>query len=227
MGIDKISTIYQEAANCRDCFDNGCAYSGKISVDYAQPRPIGPKYFKAKLRVLVVLVNPGSVGKKDVNSASKLNKLLGNYQGGMTDFLEVNAHLVADMPNWGVLRNRSDSMKSFCKFYFDDMGLDFKNTAFVNIALCGAKNSKEQNAYPSCLLKNCFGKFSKRLIGVFDPNLCIISGSAIAGYEPLVREHLSSARVESTYHYAYRPPDEEFAIESAHKIKEVLNAMRT
>ena len=225
MTLDVIGNIYREATRCRICFESGCAYSGNVCVKLAQPRPVGQRYFSARRRVLVVLVNPGAVGEKDRGSADKLTSLLERFRDGQIEFAGVNDHLTADMVSWGIRRSVQDRLRSFCRFYFEDMGLDPEQTAFVNIGLCGAKkqkNGKEENAYPPCLLRNCFAKYSSRLISAFDPELCVVSGTPVWDYADPISNLLPNAVVCRANHYAFRTADKENALASAAEVKRRL-----
>ncbi|MFO8083345.1 MAG: hypothetical protein R6U27_03390 [Desulfobacterales bacterium] len=53
-----IEAIFSKAMKCRKCFSGGIAEAAY--VDVAQPRWIGPGYFDAAVRVLVVSLNPGA-----------------------------------------------------------------------------------------------------------------------------------------------------------------------
>jgi hypothetical protein len=103
-----INEIYKEAISCRDCSKSGCAYGGKADVYYPQPRPVGANYFDSSPKTLLVFVNPGSAGKKDLASANLLNNLSRDYQVGSADFSGVNKYLTGDMQTWGVKRSRKD-----------------------------------------------------------------------------------------------------------------------
>ena len=52
--------LHQNAANCNSCFKKFSNISHDVVVKGAQPRSIGKNYFSQKIRVCLVLINPGA-----------------------------------------------------------------------------------------------------------------------------------------------------------------------
>jgi len=57
---ENIDDLFKSAVRCNDCFENGRLQ--RSSIDLAQPRWIGPRYWSVRPRVLIVLMNPGAGG---------------------------------------------------------------------------------------------------------------------------------------------------------------------
>src|ERR1051326_2268489 len=116
------------------------------TVDVAQPRWVGPLYWRSSPRVLLLLLNPGAgeAAKRDVNLI--FAERLPCFRDGKTDITPVFAHQRQTIPGWGRLPG------CFSHFYFNGLGLTLETVALANIAWCATSS----NSYPKHILRRCF-----------------------------------------------------------------------
>ena len=191
-----IDETFRRAMACRACFDDGLAEAALI--DIAVPRWIGPTYFTARPRVLIVALNPGagnSPEKRKTNAA--FLPLLQKYRDGRETREVFFAAQKVSMRQWGTPPGR------FSKFYFDrvqGMGVDLDSAALANVAWCAAKSNK----WSTPMLDRCFKQHTSRLISILSPDVAILSGSGTHRYESSIKRLLPKCKVVCTLHYAHR-----------------------
>ena len=164
--------LHQEAANCNVCFQKYKTLSHKVVVKGAQPRSIGKNYFSQKIKVCLVLINPGSadtgsddgwddylVPLKEAKTIEEKNLAWRNIQ----DFIK------REEPYWGKIRG------NWGKLYYESLGLGKDNIAMVNIMMCGEDNN-DYTSQPT--LDECFFKQrrSLKIIKSLKPDKIILSG---------------------------------------------------
>jgi hypothetical protein len=186
---DAVDAIFKSAVACNDCFAD--RRNKRSQVDLAQPRWIGPRYWSARPRVVVVLKNPGAGNQRDGRADADFRKCLLAYRDGATDIQPVFDHQRRDMAHWGDL----------CSFYMQGFGLAFDETAFVNLAWCGEDSNKPSNA----MLSHCFDRYGSALLRILDPQVLILGGTSTEGFAPRLREALPRAQIECVLHFAHRP----------------------
>jgi hypothetical protein len=152
---------------------------------------VGPHYFDAEPRILVVLLNPASGNGYAKKSNPEYLKHLQAYQSGVMALRELFGRQKADMPKWG--RGR------FWSFYIEHLSLVLEETAFANIAWCASGD----NSYPDWMLDNCFQRHTEHLIRELSPGLVLLSGGNIQGFESSIRRVVPDALVRPIPHYAH------------------------
>jgi hypothetical protein len=181
------------AVTCRRCFEADAGLS-PASVDIAQPRWVGPLYWRSSPRVLLLLLNPGGGGaaKREINLilAGKLH----SFKDGKSDLGPVFEHYLQTIPRWGRPPGR------FWSFYFDGLGLTLNSVALGNIAWCATSD----NSYPQHMLERCFEAHTKPLLSVLDPNVVLLSGTTIHRYQRRISDLLPDAVVLPMLHFAHR-----------------------
>lgn len=128
---EAVEVIFQNSMLCHKCFEQHLVEASFIDV--AQPRWIGPNYFSAAMRVVVVGLNPGAGNTPEKRKANgPYRQALYDYRDGMMGLSELFAFQRQDIPQWGTPAGR------FVRFYMDGMGLELDNIALANIAWCSA-----------------------------------------------------------------------------------------
>lgn len=185
--------IFREAMKCRQCFDRGIAKPSLIDV--AQPRWIGPRYFDASLRVLVVSLNPGAGNTAEKQRLNRpFRQVMYDYRDGSKTLQDLFAFQRQYIPQWGTPSGR------FVRFYMDSMGFVLDKVALANIAWCADGNNK----WPESMLSQCFQLFTRRLIIAVSPDIAILSGSGTHKYAPEVERLVPGCKAVCTLHYAHR-----------------------
>lgn len=210
--FQEVAAGYRRAARCRICFAGEPTVRPGI-VDVAQPRWIGERYASAEPRVLFILLNPGSGQSDSAAYNEEARRLMHAYGDGRAKLADVLMHQRAHMPDWG--RGR------FLSFYTDALGLKLDDTAFLNIGLC----STEDNRYPSWMLRQCFDKHTGQLVRVLDPELVLLSGSAVEPFRDFILNGSPRAQVETMLHYAHRESKDEEARDHG-RIRALLERLR-
>jgi len=184
--LEYFENICKEAVKCRDCFSDDYLDVRESQVNLAQPRYIGPDYFQADFRVLILMINPGQ-GEDPITL-----DLLEQYSSGKKTLDAIFAHQSQAMEHW----NRG----KLKRFYFEKIGLIKEATAFANISWCAT----EGNTYPKRMLERCFGKFTKPLVNTLDPDLILLSGAATYPFD-----RFGNIKTIKILHYAHRKGEEE------------------
>jgi hypothetical protein len=185
-----IESIAKQAVACSACFHRRLAE--RASVDLAQPRWIGPDYWTADPRTVIVMLNPGSGAFRADGAHDHLRNLLHGFAKGATPLEAVFTHQARDIPHWG--RGR------FKAFFLDEVGLQLDRIALVNIALCATKG----NTYPPAMLEACFARHTLPLLRLLRPDRIVLSGSDAHPFAERIRAVIPHARVLPTLHYAHR-----------------------
>lgn len=162
----------------------------RSKVDIAQPRWIGPRYYTAKPKILIVLINPGAGATRRDDQDLKFNTILREYNAGGIGIHPVFDHIRGDMVNWGKLL-------SFCIRGF---GLDLDEIAFANIAWSG----EAANQHPSRMLDKCFNRHTQILLKILSPTLVILGGGDAARFKPRIETLLPNTKLVCVLHYAHR-----------------------
>lgn len=175
------------AEGCNDCFLSDPTLHRPV-LDAPQARWIGRKYFSSSPRIALVLVNPGG----------------GNSDGA---FFRREATIFRDFfttRNYGLIEGHFvKELKRGVKWlawYRDVLGLNHDEIAQLNVAWCGTK----ENRYPPKMLDHCFRKHTSGLLRLLDPQVVLLSGSAIHRFSSPLSTMLPSATIISTLHYANR-----------------------
>ena len=223
MSIDSIKNSYKEAMSCNACFKNSELIRGKVKR--AQPRWIGEDYFKANKKICVLLINPGDVGQKSKflqqQASIEFENLIEGFHEGTVSWEEVMLFILKDMPNWG-------QGSKYIKLYFEHLKLPIKEIAFLNVMLCSANKldprGEPKNYYGQQTMSQCFQLHTKGIMEALDPDICILSGTAV--WEFARRNNLESffPNCEFKYigHYAARGHDWNKAVNTAHVISNEL-----
>jgi hypothetical protein len=160
-------------------------------VDRAQPRWIGPGYLNSTPRIVFMMLNPGGGESRHDTADARLRDLLHRFASGEDTLNAIMDHQRADFPNWG--RGR------FLQF-LDLAGLNLEKIVLMNIAWCATS----MNKYPASMLRNCFQRHTQSALSALEPDVVILSGTAIHTYAQRVHAALPNAKVISTLHYANR-----------------------
>lgn len=186
-----IEAIFRESLHCRICFNHGLAEGAFI--DLAQPKWIGPNYFSASIRIMVVAINPGAGNTAEKRKTNEpFRQILYDYRDGKKNLSELFAFQREHIPQWGSPPGR------FKEFYIDGMGLPLDDIVFANIAWCSTAGNK----YPRGLLNQCFNLHTGRLIQTICPDVVILSGSKTHHYAAEIKRVLPNCEVLRTRHYA-------------------------
>lgn len=186
----EFESIATKAVQCRVCFEDRSIKPALI--DIAQPRWVGPGYWSAKARVLMILLNPGSGESRKSSADARALELLREFRDGKGSLQAVLEHQAEDIPNWG--------RKRFAAFYLEGLGLKLDDVAFANFAWCSTKG----NRYPGEMLRSCFARHTQQLIECLDPNVVLLSGTAVHRFANEIKNVIPGAEIIPTLHYAHR-----------------------
>jgi hypothetical protein len=190
---EAVEVIFQNSMLCHKCFEQHLV--GASSIDVAQPRWIGPNYFSAAKRVVVVGLNPGAGKTSEKEKANiPFRQVLHAYRDGMIGLPDLFDFQRQYIPQWGTPAGR------FVRFYMAGMGLELDSIALANIAWCSAA----KNEWPKQMLSQCFQLHTVKLLQIIYPNVVLLSGSATHHYANEIRRALPNCRVVKTMHYAHR-----------------------
>lgn len=164
--------LHQDASNCNSCFKKFSNISHDYVVKGAQPRSIGKNYFSQKIRVCLILINPGAAHtQSDEGWDTYLTPL---KQAKTTEeremaWKDVQDFIEREEYNWGRIRGNWE------KLYYQSLGLTKEQLAMVNIMMCAEDNNDYQS---SPTLDECFFKQKKSLniIKSLNPHKVILSG---------------------------------------------------
>ena len=178
------------AIACNHCFVNlGVT---RPTIQMAQPRWVGPAYWRSQSRVLVVMLNPGSGEARTDSGDLRFNRLLQGYAAGAHSLSTLFQHQREDFPNWG--RGR------FLKFYTAGLGIQIDSLAFVNIAWCATRGNK----YPDPMLNACYERHTLSVIQALAPAWALLSGSKVHRFAKRLGKKLPNAKCVPMLHYAHR-----------------------
>lgn len=190
MAQDEFERIARDAVGCRRCFSE-CGVKAS-SVTFAQPRWVGPLYWSASRRVVLMLLNPGNGGRTSVGANAELQQLLSGFRNGSVPIQAIMEHQRDGFPRWG--RGR------MAKFYLEGLGLSMAEVAFANVAWCAT----EGNRYPDEMLDKCFHLHTRGLLNLLRPTIVLLSGSGTHRFEQEIEHGNHSLRVIPMLHYAHR-----------------------
>ncbi len=188
-----IEAIFHESMKCRKCFVQGLAESAFIDV--AQPRWMGPRYFGASVKVLIISLNPGAGNTPEKQRLHvPFRQVLHAYRDGRKTCQDLFAFQRQYIPRWGTPPGR------FVRFYMDGMGLTLDEVALANIAWC----ADAKNKWPGSMLSLCFHLHTGRLVAAIRPDVAILSGSGTHKYATEIERLVPRCRAVCTLHYAHR-----------------------
>lgn len=188
-----IEAFFHESVKCRKCFVQGLAESAFIDV--AQPRWIGPKYFNASVKVVIISLNPGAGNRIDKQRLNVLfRQVLHDYRAGRKTRQDLFAFQRQCIPLWGTPPGR------FVRFYMEGMGLTLDKVALANIAWCAAAKNK----WSRSMLSQCFHLHTGKLISAIRPDVTILSGLGTHKYATEIEQLVPRCRAVCTLHYAHR-----------------------
>jgi hypothetical protein len=188
----RFESLCRRAVRCRLCFQNRRLGLTAPTIDIAQPRWVGSKYWNAKRRVLILMLNPGSGDSRLDDADSNARRLIRAFARGRGTLRRVLDHFEKDAANWGKGR--------FLDFYGADLGLDVEELAFANVAWCATR----KNRYPATMLDTCFRRHTSKLLQILNPNVVLMSGTAVHKFRDQIRTVVPRAKLVSTFHFAHR-----------------------
>lgn len=190
MSIEALEPLFRDACGCRVCFQ-GSRLKAPL-IDIAQPRWIGPQYWGASRRVVIMMLNPGGGESRSDGADAECRRLLTEFRDGRGTVDAVFRHQARDIPRWG--RGRLAS------FYLRGLGLHLKDIAMANVAWCATSGNK----YPGHMLNECFNRHTEQLLSVLRPQVVLLSGSTIHRYGQRIQSVVPDAKVVNMMHYAHR-----------------------
>ena len=183
-----VESVFRRAIECRECFkDNSLR---PALVDIAQPRFIGPGYWGASVRILLVGLNPGSGDGRTDDADLVLRDLLRAYKERQADINPIFRHQHADLRNWG----------RFEAHFVQGLGIDLNRTALVNLAWC----ADAENAHPPAMTERCWTRHTGALLSLLDPHVILLCGRQAQRYRAQVAAVCPAARIENSLHHAHR-----------------------
>ncbi len=193
-GYKRVDKIYRAAMTCRQkCFENSPLKT--TLIDLPQPAWIGPIYWTASVKKLVLLLNPGAGNSKLKRESNRpFKKILHEYRDGKVGLIELLCYAKKHMQGWGTPKGR------FLKFYLDGLKLDLDEIAFANIAWCADK----ENKHLPKMLDRCFQSHTSGLIKAIAPDVILLSGNGTHNFLAQVRHIARKAEVITMMHYAHR-----------------------
>lgn len=203
--MSAVNDICMNAVKCRRCFKELDLVAADF--DIAQPRWIGPAYWGATKKVVVVLLNPGSGDFRKDGGALAIKKIVANYSKGKTSLSDVFAAQRLDMEHWGVGRR-------FLNYFENSLGLNIEEIGFLNLAWCATKT----NRYPMAMLRNCFHSYGVGMLKGLNPHFVILCGSVVQGFAKEITAVAPSCRIINALHYAHRKGADKERQESARVI---------
>ncbi|MCX7144014.1 MAG: RseA family anti-sigma factor [Proteobacteria bacterium] len=179
--MKKMEGICRDAVRCNACFESGQLKRPYVNI--AQPRYIGPGYWKAKKRIALAMLNPGA-GEANAYDQEAL-KLIRAFRDGapLAPVLEQAREAI---PIWAGGR------------YFEfvkALGLDLDEIALLNIAWCATAGNK----YPDEMLDACWQRHTAPLLNAILPNVIVLSGFAAHRYAAII-----NVKTVKVIHYANR-----------------------
>ena len=221
----EVESIYRQSIGCNSCFENPVFKVERGLIKTAQPRWIGRDYFSSRLKICVIAINPGNVGRgiSDISSAEKFQKRILDFEQKKGTWEEVMSFIEGDMENWGKGR--------YEKFYFEKMKLEVNEVALMNMMLCSATPpGQRKNKYTKQTLKNCFKKNTKKLICALEPEVIILSGKLVQSEMKALAlpSVLPNSEIIDSFHY--RPQNQndwDRVDEDAERIGQYLKELKS
>jgi hypothetical protein len=177
-----VEDLARKATTCRECFALGEVVAARI--DIAQPRWIGEKYWSARLRIVILMCNPGE-GLNYSQSVERARSRLDKFRQGT---LTVDA----------IVENQRNA--DWSRFYFDGLQLDVDEIAFANVAWCATKG----NIYPRTVLTRCFERHTEPLLRLLRPNVVLAAGRKVQTFLRRLSALPGTPRVIPILHHAHR-----------------------
>lgn len=190
--VREIEQLARQAVSCRECFVRGHVQDAAINI--AQPRWIGPNYWAAKPRVVILMLNPGGGGTTANPNHEPCRLLIEDFRSGRVSLQDLFREQGEEMESWGRPRGK------FRRFYLDHLGLRKDDIAFANIAWCSTARDK----YPQPMLSECFQRHTRRLLELLEPDLIVASGSAVRQFLASSGASFGPCEVVHIPHYANR-----------------------
>lgn len=153
--------VMRQADACDDCFVRDRSLA-RAACDVPQPRWIGPRYFAARPRVAVVLINPGGGGSSADTAALNEEATVFRDFHRTGDYKPIRSYFER------CLARRDKWLWRYRELF----GLDHDEIAQLNIAWCATEN----NIYPSSMQDHCFERHTAALLRALDPHVVILSG---------------------------------------------------
>ena len=212
--FNRLDDLFHKAMDCNDCALKGLA--NLIPNDIPQPRWVGPKFENEKIKILVLMLNPGSgagykIYQGQDNEHLQMLKKYKNRECSISEYLDSQ---IKDMENWG--------KGKFIEFYRDEdhLNLDFNRISFANLAWCATSD----NSYPMKMLKNCFCKHTKSLLSLLNPDVVLLSGTRVWKFGKYLRNINPKIQIIQTFHYANRKSKESI-VEHTSAVKDELRKL--
>lgn len=207
--LHRLSELYVEARPCRHCFDNDSTLlHGHVAMP--QLRWVGPGYSKARTRVLVILLNPGTGSYHGADRSIRMRKLLQAIKPGNSKLQELMDFMRDDMRNWTCKFDSSYTMMTFYTRYAR-LGLSEDTIGFMNLALCGARRASGNgsiNVVPPSMLDDCMTRHTLRFLRVLKPRVLLMGGRHVqARKQQILAACPPIVRAFSVPHYSFRKRD--------------------
>jgi len=186
----KFEQLTRRALDCRQCFDLREVVEPTINV--AQPRSVGPGYWASRMRVVVLLLNPGQ--SRDDGGARGFLERIQEFRAGVRKLDTILAGQRQVMPSWGRPAGR------FGEFYVRGLGLNINEIAFVNVAWCATRGNK----YPQTVLGRCFQLHTSELLRLLAPDVILACGRQTHRFAGAIAALMPEVSVIRTLHYAHR-----------------------
>ena len=187
-----VESIFKGAMSCRYCFSHGLATPAYL--DLPQPRGIGLEYFSSRMKIAMVLLNPGRGDNDQHRKANERNRE--NLEAFKAGRMQLGEYLEAErcsMDDWG---NPRGKFVSFVK----SLGLSVDQIAIINLAWC----ADAKNKYPSKMLSECFKRHTSKLLGELAPDIVLLAGAKTQSYGGRIQKAMPNCEIVPTLHYAHR-----------------------
>jgi len=191
-----LDDVFHKAMDCNDCALKELAEL--IPNDIPQPRWVGPNFENENIKIVVLMLNPGSgagykIYQGQDNEHLQMLKKYKNHECLISEYLDSQ---LKDMENWG--------KGKFIKFYRDLLDLDFDRISFANLAWCATSD----NSYPMEMLENCFSKHTKSLLSLLNPDVVLLSGTKAWEFSEYLTDINPNIHIIKTFHFANRMSNE-------------------
>lgn len=186
--------VMRKANGCDLCFRTIAGLS-RARPGLPKPRWIGEKYFAARPRVVIALINPGSGNDLPPSFHRREEELFQSFYA-TGDYRTIRDYFRERFAG----ERHGEYRRPVFTWYEDVFGLKFEEIAQINIAWC----ADEGNQHPKSMLRSCFERHTSALLAALEPNAVLLSGSNLASFEPAIRASLPNVRVRTILHYAHR-----------------------
>jgi hypothetical protein len=180
--------IARRAVACNLCFSN-CDVA-HATIDIAQPRWVGPGYWNAHRKVVLIMINPGA-GVDDDRHRREC-ALIHSYHDGQATLDEVFKAQRDEFARWG--------RSKFLPFIENSLTLRVDDIALMNIAWCATRGNK----YPDKMLDQCFQLYTAPALVALQPDVLTLCGGKAHRFADRIRAWFPNAKVFCTLHYAHR-----------------------